>query len=351
MISDYREKINAELESFFNALPDKLGLDLSKDSLIALTMLQEYCLRPGKRIRGSLAAFSYDYAAGDHFGASGLRLAVAFELIQSYFLIIDDVMDKSATRRGKPTIHELYGQSSTTWAHDQHTTNMLAINVGLIAQHLANIAIAELPEKPELITKLFSQLHRNIAGTTFGQIDDLVQQIGEDVNEQDIMRKYLLKSSYYTYISPLQSGLTLAGVTDQKTLQEVREFGDAAGVAFQLHDDYLGVFGEAAKTGKSNLDDLQEGKYTLLIQHALEHTDQQGKTLLLESVGNNELTENQAVAVRQVLSESGAKSYLQQQTKDYASQATAIIQASSYWNEESKRVLEELVTFTVSRES
>lgn len=351
MISDYREKINEELHTFFDSLPTILGLELSEESTHAVAMLREYCLRPGKRIRGSLAAFAYDHGSQTRYGEPGLKLAVAFELIQSYFLIVDDVMDRSATRRGKPTIHELYKQKNSSWANDVHTTNVLAINVGLIAQHLANCAIADIPANPELIQQLFAQLHRSMAGTTFGQVDDLTQQIGEAVTEQDIMRKYLLKSSYYTYISPLQSGLTLAGVTDPTILKEVHTFGEAAGIAFQLHDDFLGVFGESIKTGKSNLDDLQEGKFTLLIQYALSHAKPNEKDLLLQSIGNNDLTENQAAAVRQILDECGAKSYLAEQTEVYASKAVAILSSSSYWDSASKQALHQLVDFTVSRES
>ncbi len=350
-ISEYREPINTTLESFFNELPDLLELDLSESSQQALSMLREYSLRPGKRVRGSLAAFAYDYASESEFAESGLRLGVAFELIQSYFLIIDDVMDRSKTRRGKPTIHELYAESSAGWASDQHTTNMLAINVGLVAHHLANIVIAELPEDPKRVKVLMAQLQKNISGTTFGQIDDLVQLIGETFSTEDLLRKYLLKSSYYTYISPLQAGLILAGIEDKKVLEEVCRFGAAAGIAFQLHDDYLGVFGESEVTGKSNLDDLQEGKYTLLIHYGLEHADTAGKKLLEKHLGNNSLTQNQGDEVRAVLSDSGAKEYLLQQTKEYADKANKILQTSRYWNNDTAKILEQFVNFTVSRQS
>lgn len=350
-ISEYREPINAALATFFESLPERLDLDLSPQSSHALELLREFCLRPGKRIRGSLAAFSYDHASKSCFGSSGLQLGVAFELIQSYFLIIDDVMDRSKTRRGEATIHELYGEASTVWAKDAHTTNMLAINVGLIAQHLANSVITELPEDATRIKKLLAKMHRNISGTTFGQIDDLVQQIGETFSQEDILRKYLLKSSYYTYISPLQAGLTLGGVEDNAVLDEVDAFGRAAGIAFQLHDDYLGVFGQTTVTGKSNLDDLQEGKYTLLVQYALEHTDESGRRLLESQLGNEDLNEVQGEAIRNIFVSSGAKDYLKTQTKEYAVRANEVLHSSKYWGTESAAVLEELVNFTLSRQS
>jgi geranylgeranyl diphosphate synthase type I len=350
-ISEYREPINTALASFFADLPERLELNLSIQSQEALDMLKEYCLRPGKRVRGSLAAFAHDYATGSEFNASGLQLGVAFELIQSYFLIIDDVMDRSKTRRGKPTIHELYAQSSAPWSGDVHTTNMLAINVGLIAQHLANIVIAELQQEPRHVKELMARVHKNISGTTFGQIDDLVQQIGGTFTREDLLRKYLLKSSYYTYISPLQAGLILAGVDNETVLEEVHDFGVAAGIAFQLHDDYLGVFGESSMTGKSNLDDLQEGKYTLLIHYCLEHCSGADKTLLETEIGKLDLTEERAVVIRGILVKYGAKAYLQAQTSEYASSAIEILHASTYWNDASISELESFVNFTVSRES
>ncbi len=350
MFSEYRKKIDDEIAGFFESLPSRIDFDLSADSKRAVELLKEYSLRPGKRIRGSLAAFAYDYVKKTSFGVAGLKLGVALELVQNYLLIIDDVMDKSETRRGEPTIHLLYTKEPAVWASDDHTTTMLAINVGLIAQHLASIIVSELPEEGAILNQISRVMHKNILGTGFGQLDDLSQQIGQKVTEEDIVRKYLLKSSYYTYINPLQTGLILGGVADQVVLDEVREFGSAAGIAFQLFDDYLGIYGDDQKTGKSNLDDIKEGKYTLQVQYALAHASEQDVKTLHEILGNDSATSSQGNEVRAILTHCGAQKYLLERTQSYAEQAKKQLETSIIWDSEAQDMLKKLVDFTVSRD-
>ena len=349
VLSEYKPVINTAIEKFFNGLPGRFGVDLSDASCAALAKLREYTLRPGKRIRGALGAAAYDFISQTKFAAPGVALAVSLELVQSYLLIIDDVMDKSALRRGLPTIHMLYAQEG-----DQYTTlheaNMLAINVGLIGQHIANLALCESGEEASHLVSAINRMHQNIVITGFGQIEDLGQRVERTFSQEDIIRKYCLKSSYYTFINPLQAGVALAGVTDAKARQEIRAFGEPAGIAFQLHDDFLGIFGRASTIGKANGDDIREGKYTILVQYALEHAGKDASKELMNILGRSRLSESSILRAQQILRECGAGDYAQRETARYARQAKAYLKAVSIWSDAFKNLLSDLVDYSVSRQ-
>lgn len=346
MLGGYGPAISKQLEQFFDTVPVLLHAELSDHSLAALQKLREYSLRPSKRIRGALAAFAYDYAAHTTQGLSGIQAGVALELAQNYLLIVDDVMDKSELRRGEPAMQQLYAAEYD----DEHLASMLAINVGLVAQHLLNLVMTAIDEDPARVVQALQLLHKNVCITGFGQIDDLSQHVGQVLDETDLIRKYSFKSSYYTFVNPLQVGLVLGGASDAKVLQEIEKFGVAAGVAFQLHDDVLGVYGNAAKMGKSTLDDTKEGKYTLLLHHALQHGDESDVQVLKQNVGNPAITDNELQLVQTVLEKNGSKTFVEDKALWYARQAKAVLASSTFWDEQTKAMLAALVDYSVARE-
>lgn len=349
LLAEYKDAIDEALADFFRQVVTQINLPLSKQSQDALEKIEEYTLRPGKRIRGALACFGYDYAAKTHGAQTGLQAAIALELAQSYMLIVDDVMDKSPLRRGKPTIHEEYLGKEPNQVEDEHTASMLAITVGLLANHLESIVLARISEESTRVQEALRLMHRNLLATGFGQLDDLYQHVDHYVTEADIIRKYELKSSYYTFVNPLQVGLVLGGVQDTAALDEVEQFGLSAGVAFQLHDDLLGVFGSEESTGKLALDDIKEGKNTVLIQHALATTDEARRQILQRALGNADLSLEQFREVQAIVIDSGSKAYVEALAARYAAKAAAVIGKSTFWDEASQQLLSNLVEYSVSR--
>jgi geranylgeranyl diphosphate synthase type I len=345
----YRPLIDAEMSRFMTSAPELFGVELSEHSRQALQHLVEYSTRAGKRIRGSLAALTYDTAAGTMHAEQAIRLGVVLELMQNYLLIVDDVMDKSTLRRSQPTVHELYRELTTDFG-GEHEANMLAVNIGVLAQHLANMLLSAIDVPRERLNEAFRVLHTNIAATGFGQLDDLYQQPGRDVSAEDIARKYRLKSSYYTFINPLQLGLVLAGAADERKLQACVAFGEPAGIAFQLHDDYLGIFGEHSKTGKPSLDDIREGKYTLLMHYALEHAAKPGQKLLRSILGNQAAKIADLQTVQEILETSGAKAYCRAQAQAQVDRAKDALNDEALGDEPFRETLAALVDFSVSRE-
>jgi geranylgeranyl diphosphate synthase type I len=353
MARTYSAAIELFLTDFFRTLPESLPYDLSATNQQALDYLAEYTLRPGKRIRGSLAAYAFEYSQhGDALEGpvrqEAIALGAAMELIQSYFLVIDDVMDRSEVRRGKPTIHKLY-EKDKNFAHDPHLSDMMAFNTGLLAQNLANIIISRIPLPSERIQRVIKTLHESVLATTFGQLEDTAQHIQSPTTEADILYKQLLKSSYYTCIGPLVTGLQLGGIEDKKVLREATSFGKAGGIYHQLQDDYIGVFGDEAVTGKSSSDDIIEGKMTLFVTYSLAHASESEKVALLEVLGNPSASPMQVQRVRDIFVACGAVEYLEAQRDSYRDTARAVLGKSTFWSKQSKDLLDSMLRFSLKR--
>jgi len=349
LLAAYRRKIDVALQQCFDEALALLSVDLSNHSQQALKYMREYSLRPAKRIRGALGAVTYDTATHEEFSSVGLQLAVVLELMQSYLLIVDDVMDKSGTRRGRPTLHKLYEADAKGFG-ELHEAEMLAVNAGLLTQHLANIVLARIAVPPQVLQQAFLVLHKNIAATGFGQLDDMYQRAGRPLEEADVIRKYRLKSSYYTFINPLQLGFTLAAKATPELMQACQDFGEAAGIAFQLHDDYLGVFGDPALLGKPTLDDIREGKVTLLSHYALTHAKTADQTTLLGILGNETADVADLKRVRQIFTDCGATAYNQDRALSYAKSAKKQLAAKPFKDSAFQDLLAALVDYSIERQ-
>lgn len=346
LLQSYAAQVNLELEKIFDTPLQKwIGVTPSDHAIKAFEYLQEYTLRPSKRVRGALTAFSYDQASNSRFGKPGLVTSAAIELAQSYLLIVDDIMDRSMLRRGKASIHELYRRDVT----DVHTADMLALCVGLVASHMINLILSLADVDPDRLAKTNEIMHRNLLITGLGQLEDLYQHKHAAANKQQIIDKYKFKTSYYTFVNPIQAGMIMGGVDNPEILQESVDFGEAAGIAYQLHDDILGIYGDSEATGKANSDDVEEGKQTLLLVYATEHCNESDKQILQSIIGKNTVTINEMDEIRRIMDESGARRFVSGEAKRYARQAKQSLNASSFWDEESKAALKELIDYSVTR--
>jgi len=346
-----RTDIEKWLQAYVVALPTTLGVGVSQNGELALERLKDFALRPGKRIRGALAIIGYEMFGGTH-RRTGLDLAVAVELAQDYLLIIDDVMDRSAQRRGGDAVHYEYQrmlQRDYGTRDYAHLGNMLGVNVGLIAQHLSARLVGDIAEPPERIVRALHIFQTNITATGFGQLDDLMNEAGQALDLEGTRHMYMLKSSYYTFINPLQLGAVLAGAADTQ-LGPIERFGQAAGMAFQLQDDIIGMFGDTRTTGKSALDDLREGKMTLLMRHALARTDDVQRAVIEAALGNADVTPTQHREVQEILDALGSRAYISQEARKAADAAREILVTQTAWSPEAKTFLQDLLTYIIRRE-
>ncbi len=343
LLTSYQERINKALSEYFASDEATFGLGLRGMEKQAFARLKEFSERPGKRVRGALALFVYEEFGGRE-NPSAINLALAMELIQNYLLIIDDVTDASDTRRGQPAVHVLFEELSNG---STHLANMMAVTTALLAQHMASELLCKVSEKPANIIAASTAFHKNIAATAYGQLDDIYESQNQPSKSQ-ILRLYELKNSYYTFINPFETGSLMTGLDNQKRIQELFNIGLPAGVAFQIHDDILGLFGQKSETGKSNMDDLKEGKRTLLMYHALQKTSPAEQAVIKNALGNTKLTQQEHDNVKTLIEDSGALKQAQYEAKSYCDRALRAVELS-HLSRDGKQFISDIINFAVKR--
>jgi geranylgeranyl diphosphate synthase, type I len=298
-IEIYKEKINLALKAF---LDKKLKEDgkYSKEIKELIENVIEYNMRGGKRIRPVTIIFAYKcFSSGDE--EKIIRAAISLELMQAFLLIHDDIIDKSDIRRGKETLHKIYGKENKDFG----------INMAILAGDLCcsytydSISKSGFPDKEK--NKAIEYLSWIINREVYGQTLDIVPGFS-DLTEEDVLKIYELKTATYTVQGPIYLGCLLAGAPQDK-IKKLQEYAKSLGIAFQLQDDLNGVFSGVDKLGKPNDSDIKEGKKTLLIVKALELSDKKDKDFLLKNYGNNNVSEESIEIIREIIKKCGAYDY------------------------------------------
>jgi geranylgeranyl diphosphate synthase type I len=303
----------------------------------AVDALRGFVLGGGKRIRPTFAWWGWRAAGGDPAGADApavLHAISALELLQACALIHDDLIDASAVRRGAPTIHVAFAgrHRQQAWLGQPERFGLgVAILLGDIALAWADdmLAGSGLPESALRRCRTPWQAMRTEMLT--GQYLDILAQATGDESPAAALRVDRFKTAAYTVERPLHLGAAIAG-GDPATVAALRSFGADIGVAFQLRDDLLGVFGDPAVTGKPAGDDLREGKRTLLIALALEHAerrgDQEAANTLRAALGQPHLDEEAVRRVQTLLIDLGAVRAVEDRIAALAEGALATLRAA-----------------------
>jgi isopentenyl-diphosphate delta-isomerase type 1 len=302
-----RRKVDILLEEHLAAKREHLrGVDPVLDDLGA--EIAGLVAAGGKRLRPAFLYWGHRATGAPHDDAV-LCLGAAVELLHTFALIHDDVMDRSSTRRGRPSSH--VGLAS------RHRAAGLGGDPGwfgasgaILAGDLAHVWAGELLDGAGLgdaaatrAREAFARLRDEVMA---GQYLDLVLASSSDADEWSARRVALLKSARYSVTRPLLLGAAVADDRPAAVERALRTYGDAVGLAFQLRDDVLGLCGDPSATGKSTLDDLREGKRTLLVLRARRLADARGRRLIDAALGDPTLDVDRADAVRQVVADSGA---------------------------------------------
>nr|MBA2280974.1 polyprenyl synthetase family protein [Acidimicrobiia bacterium] len=191
--------------------------------------------------------------------------------------------------------------------------------------------------------RVFTELRTEVMA---GQYLDLVLAAAREADEAAARKVALLKSARYTVTRPLELGAALAPAADPATLAALRAYGDAVGLAFQLRDDVLGLFGDPTCTGKGTLDDLREGKRTMLALRALRLADPAQRVVLGAALGDPTLDEERAEEVRAIVRRTGALASIELLVRQ---QADAAMVAVEHLREPARSALVELATTATDR--
>jgi geranylgeranyl diphosphate synthase type I len=299
---DLRQRVQASLDAFLAVRRprfERMGAELAPMS----EALTEF-LAGGKRLRPSFCFWGHLGAGGEDSDALVVASA-SLELFQACAIIHDDVMDGSDTRRGKPAVHRRFAQ-----LHQAQSWNGCPDTFGAgAAILLGDLCLAWSDEmllssgltNPAALT-VFNQMRAELMG---GQYLDLLEQVRGDGTVESALRVARYKSAKYTIVEPLHLGATMAGASPE-LLRTYEAYGLPLGVAFQLRDDVLGVFGDPAVTGKPAGDDLREGKRTVLVAMALEQATAPQADVVQARLGDPDLDEAGVAQLREVLVSTGA---------------------------------------------
>jgi geranylgeranyl diphosphate synthase type I len=326
----------------------------NSDSFDTLDFFNQVAIRGGKRIRASLAYYTYKMLGGKNDNVV-LELAQAIEMIHAYLLIIDDFTDKSQTRRGGPTGHVLaetyFKRASFVRVDPYHHGAAMAITAALLQLHRAEEVILGMDTPAEIRIKIAQNLNSKIATTAYGQITDAFNSLKEQVNEADVLDMLEWKTGVYTFENPIHSGALLSGAGDAE-LALLTEYAIPTGIAFQIHDDVIGMFGDSKETGKSDKDDLMEGKMTLLIQHALLCATRSQVATINTYLGKKDLTDQEHAIVQQVLIDCGSFEYSKQMAKRLVEKGKkALDKAPKNWNTAGVDFLRGIADYVIQRSS
>jgi geranylgeranyl diphosphate synthase, type I len=235
---------------------------------------------------------------------------VALELLQAYFLIHDDWMDEDHERRGGPTAHVALSQilGST------HLGERAAILAGDFAVALAQQCWVEIDVPAKNLVSASEAFARMQKSAVLGQQLDVVAQ-GTDPE-----LTYELKTASYTVQGPLEVGVRLAG-GNQKLQNALGRYARPAGIAFQLRDDMLGLFGDPSVTGKPRGADLLAGKKTAFLQLATKALPSRSRKLLEAVYGQRRASAKKVQAALEMLAECETYGQIEQRILELKRQA------------------------------
>jgi len=310
----YRNRIENFLVSY---LSTKVSALKEVESLGEETgkLIEDFILNGGKRIRAAFTYYGYRAVGGDD-GENISFASAAIELLHNFFLIHDDIIDKSDLRRGSPTIHTRYKQIYENKGLISNFKNdgkvdlpsSMAIINGDICCALAYEALVESGFQANRILQVLKVMHEIVKFTAIGELLDIVKAISKKATEEEILQMHYLKTAKYTVEGPLRIGAILQGTTPA-ILDSLSKYAIPVGIAFQIHDDILGIFGTEEQLGKPVGSDMQEGKQTLLTVKALESASPSQKKKLEFFIGNPGITKADMEEVKRIVEDTGALEY------------------------------------------
>ncbi|MFA5932534.1 MAG: polyprenyl synthetase family protein [Microgenomates group bacterium] len=331
------EEINQEMDSIFTEWSSEVGVINNK--LIPLNQAFIEACSGGKRLRGALVKLGYEIASGKET-KDILKPAVAVEIFQTAILAHDDIIDKSLLRRGKPTLYKVLGG-------DHHGISQ-TICLGDIGFFLTMKLLTDnnFPEK--IKNSALNCFARTTINTGWGEVLDVeLPYLKGEKTASDVLTIFKLKTAEYTITGPMQMGAILGGA-EQMLLKDIEEFGTNLGIAFQIQDDILGVFGKEETIGKPVTSDIEEGKLTLMIIHAREKASEEQNKILDKYYGKENIGDKELDAIRKVFKDTGAPDYSQKKAEELVDIAKKIIPQITKDSEKAK-LLEEMADFLVKR--
>ena len=336
-----KQKTNLALEVFF----DRVLADPNRNSryLDLNQGIKTLVLRGGKKARSSLSRLSYSLAGGKK-QEEMLQASLYLELIHTFLLVHDDIADNDQVRYGGPTLEAAFKKLNS-----DHYGRVLAMIAGDQIRTLADYALDSTEFSIETKNHVKSYMTEVLIDTIEGWLIQYHLNFEPiDINqENDFLKGLELVTSRYSFAAPLVVGVILAR-GDEALISPLITYAHHTGIAFQIRDDILGVFGDSQQTGKPVGNDIREGKKTLLVLEAYKKSNTKQRKLMEKYLGYP-LTQKQMGVIKEIIVETGSLDYSQQLASQHVAKAHKSLNVFEAKHEAIER-LHQIADFVVNRQ-
>ncbi len=288
----------------------------------------------GKRMRPLLGLLAYASIAGDHRRA--LPGAAAVELGHNFSLVHDDIEDGDTERRHRPTLWKRHGIPQ-------------AINTGDTLFSLSRIALHRLTDlgfSDAKVLRLMRLYDETCLALCEGQYIDIATSESDALMSVDGYFDMIGRKTAALISASIEAGALLA-TDDENVIARYRGFGWALGLAFQLNDDLLGIWGAEETTGKEP-SDVANRKKTLPVIYAMEHAGPEDRERLRALYARPEPTADEVVEIVEILERVGARDYTRDQARHYRDEALSELDAAGVVDAAARARLEEIIVGVIA---
>ncbi len=322
-----KNRVERELAAFVNDIDS--WYSLGSVSPFLFEQIKDFILRKGKRIRPILFVVGYmGYAKKP--ARNLYKSALSFELLHDFMLIHDDIIDKSETRRGKPSMHTKLNKYLKSRDNIRFSGQDLAIVIGDVLHALAMQAFLTIEEDALRKEKALQKFLETSILTGTGEFNELMYGITdiEKLSKEDIYEVYDLKSAYYTFSLPLTTGALLAGAPQQQT-DQLFTYGLYLGRSFQILDDIQEMCENGNGSGQALPEDLTEAKKTILLWYAYHKSKTDDKQAIKNILSKGKTSPADVKELQRIIFTSQALDYARHDIATFMSEAKKSLEATA----------------------
>ena len=348
MLKKLRSDIDRELVSFITDAGK--NSPLKKSSPLLYKGIKDFVIRPGKRIRPIFFILSYlGYTKSSKRSyAKLIRSSLSLELLHDFLLIHDDVIDRSALRRGKPTLHRQFNKWFKASSESDLGPN-LSIVAGDVVFAMAIQALMSSDETPQRKEKALLELMKAATSTCIGEFLDVINDIKtvKKISKKAVYLTYTMKTAIYTFACPMVAGGILAGISPGE-IKKLNKLGILLGHAFQIQDDMMDLFLSSSEIGKPVLSDLAESKKTLIIWKAYKDLKGTDKSTFEFILNKNKKSRVDLLRLKKLILSTSAAGYCLETASSILADAISVI-SSLKMKKEYRSVIEDFVKLSFEK--
>lgn len=327
----------SELNSYFDNIIENVNNYIKNYIRSDIKILEESSIylfsAGGKRLRPIVLVASSDLIGGDRERA--YKAGAAVEILHTFTLIHDDIMDRDNLRRGLPTVHVKWGEPIAILAGDfVHAKAYEALNEALKGLD------------GDTYYKAFSLFIKSIEIISEGQAMDMSFENRDNVTEEEYIEMIKRKTAMLFSCASALGGI-INNASDE-IVQNLAEYGLNLGISFQIVDDILGLIADEKELGKPVYSDIKEGKKTILVIKALNEASENERRIILSTLGNRNASKEDFEKTAEIIKKYSLD-YAYNLAQEYSSKSLYSLSKITVKNFTAEKALKYLAEFTVKR--